>query len=349
MNASDAEPALAGLLRRTLCPTPLQTLFLRACLRGDLDAWKQWSDVVGDPKHELGNDSIGIKRLVPLLYTALRDSGAELDSEFLSYLRAAYVREDLRSRTFRRVCGEALNALGEANISFIVLPGVSLAESAYPTWALRHCHDVDLWIESDFLASPIAALNEFRIFTRDKNNVTMVHPTNLPVALHTRLFEHYENPPGIHRDAEQTSITGVQARVLSPHHCLLHICVHAASGPSHRMLLWVADAMHLLRQNPGLNWKALLESASQTALPAYVMLRYLRENMEADIPLSVLEELGKRAHHHKGAALKGVAATIGKRGVMRSAENGSERIWVWRWGASQILNLLRHRRNETPK
>ncbi|RYX83092.1 hypothetical protein EON83_16200 [bacterium] len=339
------EPLLTGLLQRTICPTPLQTQFLRACLHGDLEAWDRWSRAVGDPKRELGNDGIGIKRLVPLLYTSLRDAGAPLDAEFLSYLRAAYVREDLRSRTFRRVCGEALGALSEAQIPFIVLKGVSLAESAYPVWALRHCHDVDLLVEQEVLETGPAVLGEFRAYSRDKDNVMVVHPTNMPVVFHARLFEHYDDPSECFGESGEREITGVRVRVLAPHNELLHLCVHAASGRSRLMLLWVADAMFLLRDSPSLDWKAFVGAARQTALPVYVLLRYLRDEMGAEVPAFVFEALEKQAENSRfrGQALRGVVSTIGYRGVIREAKGRRERLCVYGWAARQLPGIWRRR------
>ncbi|BCM94462.1 hypothetical protein IAD21_06369 [Abditibacteriota bacterium] len=336
MSASENAPMLAGLLRRTLCPTPMQTLLLKACLDGDLEAWERWSRAVGDPKSELGNDTTGIKRLVPLLYTSLRNSGAPLGAEFLSYLRAAYMREDLRSRTFRRVCAEALGVLAEAEIPFVVLKGVSLAESAYPAWALRHCHDVDLLVGRGALSGAVGVLREFRVYSGDKNNTTLVHPTHLPVSFHVRLFEDYENPAGVYEEALETSITGVNVRVLAPHHELLHLCVHAASNPSRRMLLWVADAIHLLRQAPSLDWKTLVDAAQGMALPTYVMLSYLREEIGADVPAFVSEALARPANCNRGKALRGAATTAGYRGLIREAKGGREKIWAVGWCTGQI-------------
>jgi hypothetical protein len=107
-NSSKSTPLLADTLS-VLLPTPEQTLLLRACLLSG-EAGRQAGDAWLSKKQELGDilKEDRLKGLFPLLFSAFQRNGVEVDQAFLTILRTASLREELRAKTFRRICRQVL-------------------------------------------------------------------------------------------------------------------------------------------------------------------------------------------------------------------------------------------------
>ena len=93
-----------------------------------------WLEQRSDPTPELREDFI--KSLLPLLFGALRRNGVAVDEAFLTVLRTASLREELRAKTYRRICRDVFAAFSTAGIPAIVLKGVALADTVYAAAAL---------------------------------------------------------------------------------------------------------------------------------------------------------------------------------------------------------------------
>lgn len=331
-----------------MLPSPEQTWLLRACLLdgGDgREAWRTWRDLAGDPKAAMAEDRWSVKRLLPALYAALRRNGAVVDATLLPYLKLAYVREQIRSRTYLGICHEILTTLAQAGVPFVVLRGAALATTAYPDPAIRHCHDISLLVhESDVpQATEVLQRNGLQPVHVAASAGVIVgaaavlrHATTLPVELHARLFgiPLYDVPTSaVWPRTRQMSVAGARALVLAPADALLHVCGHAAYSPGRESLRWVCDAWYLIAANPALDWELLLESArrGRLTLPLAVTLRYLSAQLGATIPESVLERLQEDARRvpaiERDVALRG--ARVGaceNLGVMLRRVPGSWRI-----------------------
>ena len=304
---------------QAILPGPEQTLLLRASLlKGDecRQAWDAWKKIAGDAKQAMAADRWSVKRLLPPLYVALREAKAEVDAQLVPYLKLAYVREQMRSRTYVRIAGEVLNALQSADIPVIALRGAALAATVYPDAALRHCHDIALLIpEAQITRAKAVVLATGRaIIPWDASEGGPVaifrDETMLPIELYTRLL----NLPYYRltwADASSrtraATIGGVNTRILSAEDALLHVCVHASYSKSRDSLRWVGDAWHLIRANR-INWKAVVDGAysSRTSLPLVVTLRYLVERLGAPIPADVISQLDSLAELN-GAIARDVA------------------------------------------
>ena len=106
-----------GDMLTLLLPTELETRLLRACLWGGEAgrcAWQEWRSGIGGRQEDLSRELHGRGQLLPLLYQALRNNGADVDKGFWPYLRTSFFREELRSQACRRICAEALAALTDA-------------------------------------------------------------------------------------------------------------------------------------------------------------------------------------------------------------------------------------------
>ena len=310
-----------------LLPTPHETALLRACLHtGEpgREAWGAWCERVGDAKAAFKEDRAGIKRLLPLLSTALQANGAVVDSAVLSYLRAAYVTEELRGATYRRVCASVLSTLTAHGIPVLALKGVALTEQLYGSWALRHSHDIDLLLRDEDCEHVARLLLPLGFVTvpahRRSGALRLIHSSGLPLELHTRLFRlPFYRPPleEMWGRSHTRVIAGIPTRILSPADNLFHVCGQASCCRGRESLQWACDAWYLLLRHPNLDWDVLLDASSRSrfALPLSVLLAYLARELQAPIPAFVIERLDACAS--RADAIERQVALLGARSAPR--------------------------------
>ncbi len=317
-----------------ILPTSDETLLLCACLlSGDAGrrSWDMWCERVGDPRTVLSEGDGGLRRLLPLVVAALHRNGVRAAPPLRTYLHAAYLRERLRSRAYRRVCGSVIGTLGDHGVAAIVLRGAALAETAYPEPELRHCHDVDILVRTAELPRT-ARLLVAHGFTRCRSrgpgwrDVTLRDETGLPLVLHGAPFQipYYDLPfDDIWARGRTKTIAGVPARIPSASDHLLHVCGHASYSPSRASLHWVCDAWGILERDDSVDWTLLFDAAvkARLAMPLFPMLGYLRDALDVPIPASLLGALQEVASRTDAegieAALLGVA--LGSRHHLRRA------------------------------
>ena len=282
-----------------ILPTPEDTLLLRACLTpgesGKLacEAWLK--------QHQNGFKKEAIKAFLPLLLRATQKHGVKVDAAFLTVLRTATLREELRTNTYKRICRDVFLALSDQIIPTIVLGGAALADTVYADPALRHSHDIDVLIpdvQFSRTGSLIASLRFKFVKVPDagSHHCEFKHVSGLPLQLHSRLFQlPCYTPPlaEIWSRSQNLLVAGVPVRTLSPADSLLYVCGHASYSGSHHALRWASDAWFIIDRYPDLHWDQLLNCArrSQLTLPLSVMLRYLTEALDAPIPPTVMAGL----------------------------------------------------------
>ena len=273
MTVPPPEPALADALR-VILPGEEPTALLRACLlsgEAGRRAWEAWRERTNDAKKIFEDDDTGLKGLLPLVQAALERNGITGDKPLLTYLRAARLREELRSKVYRDICGRVLSALAAADLPFIALKACVVAETAYETPAVRHCHAVDLLVRDGDMART-AGILAAQDFARARmqlapglDHVSYQHSSGLPLELHSRLFHipYYEPPMGeILARSRPKTIAGAATHVLSPADNLLHVCGHAAGVRARTNLRWASDAWHIIDRPRDLDWQGLLSCAA---------------------------------------------------------------------------------------
>ncbi len=282
-----------------LCPGESDTLLLRACLlegEAGARAFAQWVNAVGNPEAHLRADRFGRKRLLPLLDSSLRAAGLAPDDSFATVLKAARGWEHLRWESFRAEASSILDVLSSAGLDFTLLPGAALVPSVYGDGRLRHCHDLDLWLqprERNAAAEILTARGATVLHaSRDeRTSSVLATQSRLQVSLHSRLsplrlFE----PPRELTLARRRSIVwnGREVPALSSTDLLLHVCRLAVCSASRHNLQWVCDAVRLIRCSPGIDWSYLRQAARDTgsSLPLSVQLTYLRDELDVDIPVA---------------------------------------------------------------
>lgn len=308
MNDAASIPVLSDALR-VILPDEERTQLLRACLlpgRSGQRAWQAWCASVDDPKSAIENDKTGLKGLLPFLHEALGRYNTPDHEPMLTYARAGYLREELRSKAYRDICGRALEALSAAKLPVVALKACVLAETVYKTPASRHCHAVDVLVREHDLTrvtSVLAAQGFVRAKiqpTPGPHHVLLQHPSGLPLELHTRLFyiAHYQLSAGdLWARSRPCVVAGADTLILSPADNLLHVCGHAAGDRTRANLRWACDAWNIIDHHRDLDWQVFRDhaAASGLALPLHVMTKYLAESLEAPIPPDILSALAEAA------------------------------------------------------
>jgi len=325
-----SDPPLADTLR-LMMPCASTTILLQAALlHGDAaaKAWSQWRQEVPDPKSFLASDRVGIKRHLPLLYRNLTMHGVDVGRDIEPYFRAARAREELRSTRYRRLLAEALAALRQGGIDFVVGKGVTIGETIHADPVVRHCHDIDLLVRSVDMPAAGDALQAAGFLPSRQNGAQsdnkFDHESGLPVELHDRLYRtpFYDGDlSGVWSRARKGRIAGVPVRLIDDADLLIQAPVHASIVPQRRGLSWIVDAVSLLqhRQSQGaaINWTALMWIARDAGatLPLYVTYHYLATTFNAPIPRQVIDELRRSAA--KAGPLQHLAALDGLRSEPR--------------------------------
>ena len=303
----------------TILPTPEDTLLLRACLTpgesGKLacEAWLK--------QHQNGFKKEAIKAFLPLFLHAVKKHAVKVDAAFLTVLRTAVLREELRTNTYNRICCELFSALSDYVIPTIVLGGAALADTVYAHPALRHSHDIDVLIpDVEFSRTErlIASLRfkSVNLPEAGSQHWEFKHASGLPLQLHSRLFQLSSYTPPlteIWSRSHNLLNAGVPVRTLSPVDSLLYVCGHASYSSSRHSLRWVSDGWFIIDGYPDLDWDLLLDCAgrSRLALPLSVMLGYLAEDLSAPIPsecLGALSATAANSHAMERQTLGGTSA-----------------------------------------
>ena len=295
-----------GVLAAIL-PTFEETHLLRACLwsgNSGAQAWQKWRREIADPTVFLRQEKDGVKGLLALLFDSLQTNGVIVEGEFRTYLRTAYLRDELRSQTYSGICRNVIDALASGGIPAALLKGAALAETCYKRPSLQHAHYLDILIKSNDLDRAARVLRS-QGFTRasfrwEQENVELLHPSGLPLVLHRRMFRlpiYSISMEEIWARSRTEKINGIPTRILSSSDNLLHICGSVFDAERYNSLRWVCDAWFLIQRSADLDWSALLELARQArmTLPMFMTASYLADSLNAPIPSSFLSDLNASA------------------------------------------------------
>jgi hypothetical protein len=96
-------------------------------------------------------------------------------------------------------------------------------------------------------------------------------------------------------DAQPVHVQGVETRVPSPAHRLLHVCVHGARWHRPRHIRWVADAAMLLAREDAIDWNRLITAAvaGGVVLPLREALALVGNTLDMEIPEPVRRALAR--------------------------------------------------------
>ena len=300
-------PSLTWALSRIL-PGREETLLLRSILqRGPsaTEAWKAFSSRIPDLTSLFRTDTGGRKRLSPLLLTSVRENDLDAAPGLMTVLRTAYLREQLRAKAYREISGEVYEALRVRGIRFLVLKGAALSETAYLEPCFRHSHDIDLLLPKEDLKEAEEALTDLGLGRRYSlpwdRGIVFRHASDLPILLLSTLYRlsfyqaEFETLWSGRRQVASEPLGPIQ--ILAPADNLVHALGHASYCPSRSSLVWVTDAWMILHSDEVMDWELFEGRTRESRLeaPVFVLLRYLKQQIQAPIPVEALDGVGALA------------------------------------------------------
>jgi hypothetical protein len=337
-----------------ILPTPSDTRLLRACLqegeRGR-EACDTWLKSHADPESEYAREFVArefVKSLLPLLFVSVRSHSIAVSNSFLTVLRTAALREQLRTKTYYDICGRVLSTLARNAVPAILLQGAALAKTVYPDPALRHSHRLDLLIERRHinqlvgLLAPLGFSRSSTTLRHGGHDFEIIHESGLPLAVHHELFEipfYNTAVRDLYSRAVPAAINGIRTQVLSPADALLHACGEATYSVRQESWWWVLDSWFIVNRCRDLDWDLLLDTSKRThlALPLSVMLTYLAEELDCPFPADFLHRLSavacKVPSIDRELALFGARQSprCGFRRLIRDTGNWRGRLYVIKW------------------
>jgi hypothetical protein len=252
----------------------------------------------------------------------------DVDAPTLAVLRAASIWEERRSKRIREILAEILGILAREDARPVLLNGTALAVTAYPRPALRHCHDIDLWIPDGDLATVQAALTRSGLFAAKpigtRHIVNLVHSDGLPINLFRFLTPSSLCPlPELEMRKRTISISLADRQIdaLSPIDAFMHLCAQVGGGAVLEPTSWVADAICLLSRSAptAADWDLAIQTgeSSGLSLTLFAMLSYLGKEIGITVPDDALGRLTAQAFHsrrsHRDAVLAGARKAQGGR------------------------------------
>jgi hypothetical protein len=229
-----------------------------------------------------------------------------------------------------------------------VLKGAALARTTYPEPYLRHCHDLDLWVEAADAARGTASLQAHGWTERwsRRGTVCVEHAVGVPVLLHVHLLSIPEHALSTHalRDRRQrlNGTTGTWTALATPD-ALAHVLGHAATRGRRPHANWVVDAHWLSARMAAADWAILADDIDRAgvALPVLSLLAYLTDTLGTPVPHAVMDRIGRAARGAGGAQLLAAidGARFGRPGGLGAMLGRAG--WRSRWTIGRSLLLRR--------
>ena len=346
-----------------LLPDQNKTDFLKLCLNEF--SFQQYQKLNNtDLLKRIKNKRNGFKRLLPLLYFNLKKNGIEIGDNYGTYLKTAYVREELRSSTFKNILSRTIQLLLKEKCEFILLNGASLAEPIYENWNIRHCHDIDILVKDNSMEviTSILTNNNFKkeidFQEKEIRRIILKDNSGLSITLYNKLFSHSFYNKNINVFWDRFSIKKIadlNIFTLSDSDALFHILGKAFTNYFFS-LQWVADAVFLIRK-ANIDWDLFYKSTVSSGLSISIlpMIRYLKQEFNVDIPYSLFKNLEKAAGDAKSLEKEAALfnATNGMRSgflrLIRSAKNWKDKLSILRFGLFPSKILLEWNGNSAYK
>jgi hypothetical protein len=284
-------------------PDAGQELILRAALEAPQTARRAWE--LWRQQANLDHLDSGTNRLLPLVY---RNLGSHYPEDAtLGNLRGVYLKTWSQNRLRFRALADLIRRFESQSIDIMVLKGGALIALAYRDFGVRPMADFDLLVRPESAREAIERLRQWgwkpsldhpELLTEIRHGEEFVGADGQSIDLHWNLLQEC-CAPGSNEDfwnhAIPCEIDGIRCKALCPADQLLHVIVHGARWSLVQPVGWVADAfMTIKAARESIDWERLMRQVRSRGLlaPVRPALEYLRVRMDAQIPESVVEELG---------------------------------------------------------
>ncbi|MGE5618855.1 MAG: nucleotidyltransferase family protein [Sphingomonadaceae bacterium] len=234
-------------------------------------------------------------RVAPLVYRTLSlpPFAPQVPAGALSRLHAAYLLNGISTLLWQRELRRVVDGLATEGIAAVLLKGAALLHTVYPDPALRQLRDLDLLVQREDRAAAERVLlslgylpaeeewpagkwppewYEKKYRLRDGGGRAAVVEIHWGLARKRAPF--HVDVAEMLQHSEAIPVDGVEGRVLSPIHQVIHLCTHMAYNDGFGVGLSRLSDLHELveRHRDRLDWEALAREAGR--LRAALCLRY---------------------------------------------------------------------------
>lgn len=234
-------------------------------------------------------------RLLPLLYKRMAAVGEPTPPLLRGTYRKAWTQNQLRFRATMAT----VEALDRAGIRTLVLKGASLVPAYGGDWGVRDMTDVDLLVDPARLDEaaavvdaagwrPTRGLTTAGVLARHRarrHSWNFAHPDGHQLDLHWRVFAASRSPRSdraFFEAAVPLELGPVRAWRMADPDLLLHVLEHAGHGEQESRLLWIVDAVVILRAIGAAGGGATTAAGDRLAAQAraHRLLRPVRERLQ---------------------------------------------------------------------
>jgi hypothetical protein len=279
-------------------PDERRRLLLTAAVRRDeraLEAWNRWRTVT--TREQAGGEDAG---LLAMAYRPLRELGA--DDEMLTIAGGLYRRNWYANQMGLQRAAGVLSALSEAGIEVMLLKGAALTVLHYRDFGARAMGDVDLLLRLRSLPNVLEVLDGlgWRLGRHQDGSgplqygVHVIGPKGGELDLHEYSLMHSADDSDLWEGSVELELKHARTRGPGPADLLLHVCLHGLRWHKGGQATWAADALTIIRSaGAELDWGRLVARARarRFTVALELALSWLKENLDAEVPDWVLDEL----------------------------------------------------------
>ena len=221
----------------------------------------------------------------------------------LARLASCYYSVACRNTLLTEKLSAILDYFQKARIQIILLKGMALIQTIYPNISLRPIYDIDILIHpQDFPVAKagLEALGYFNsAFYREdfyQDNIMVdVHEELINITrIKSRRKAHRIDMDEFWKNSLAIEINGQGARILSPEHTLMELCLHLTLHHGLQGLIWFVDIARLIEYYKNeIDWNKFIKETSDYRInrPVYYALFYVNKILRQDIPEYVLNQL----------------------------------------------------------
>jgi hypothetical protein len=285
-------------LEGSFWPSERQKLLLRtACCDGEAaaEAWRRLR-----PRLDLDRLEVGSFPLLPLVHRQLDRLG--IDDPYLPRLAGIRRRTWYLNHLELEELAPALRALEERGVEPVVVGGWELAAHYHGDTGLRRVEGRDALVRPDRAGAARTALAEAGYDApraASGGRAIFAAASGRTCTVHRRLAREFSVPDrgveleDLWEETFEISVGGTRARALGPADELVRTCLDGARADVLPSVLWVADALAVVRAEPAVDWERLVGHARRlrAALRLRDALVYLRRELDAPLPDEAIREL----------------------------------------------------------
>jgi hypothetical protein len=270
-------------------------------------------------------DAIRNHSVLPLIYETLSPHASLVPAEQWTKLKQLHYHAAARAAALTGELLELAGLFDDSRLRFMAFKGPALALQGYGAVTRRRFDDLDFLVHPDDLSTArgiVLARGYNHHLTMDDRlarcaartgwDLVFQRGDGMSIELDTGIAPHHMafNPSfeSLCKSAEVLDIDGHPVEVPAIETQLLLLCVHGAKHGWNR-LLWILDLIALIRNCAGINWKALLSTASDHGARRMVLLGLsLAEDL---VPGTVPQDVAQA--FEQDAALLRLRAMVGRR------------------------------------